>query len=274
MTSRSGDRFSVTVTRNDKGRSLAAVVGELDMDGAPQLRQSLTAALQTASRLDLDLSGVSFCDSSGLHVLLEIHRHAEDGGRQSAIVRASPQVRRLMEVTGTEDLLTECVPSAAGAESRFAWLLPEVARALADVGFPLCAPEDEDASGVTVQVERRGVIIGWTDIVGPRARGELMHGHEHDQTASYPGIHKALRTAVIAALRSGGFVVDERSDDGEIVVTDGQTAGVRRTSGGHGADAVAAQEQGSDFGLARVTTADARRAAASTAGQDADPGGR
>lgn len=262
MSSRSEARFSVTVTSDDQGRSLAAVVGELDMDGAPELRQSLTAALTTASCLDLDLAGVSFCDSSGLHVLLEIHRHAEDCGRQSAIVRVSPQVRRLMEVTGTEHLLTRCVPSPDGAESRFAWLLPEVAHALADVGFPLCAPDGEDASGLTVQAERRGVVIGWTDIVGLRARGELMHGHEHDQPASYPGIHKALHTAVTAALRSGGFVVDERCGDGEIVVTDGRPVYVAPQEA-EAPDAVAAQEQGSDSGVARVTTDETGRAAAS-----------
>ena len=48
----------------------ARIVGELDMGTAPQLKQFLSDEGRPGVRLELDLSGLSFMDSSGLEVLL------------------------------------------------------------------------------------------------------------------------------------------------------------------------------------------------------------
>ncbi|MER7537576.1 STAS domain-containing protein [Streptomyces sp. NPDC097704] len=63
-------------------RALARVSGEIDRDDATEVREALTAALD-ASRigLDVDLTAVSFCDSSGPHALLDPSGEARAAGK-------------------------------------------------------------------------------------------------------------------------------------------------------------------------------------------------
>ncbi|MFD7631844.1 STAS domain-containing protein [Streptomyces sp. NPDC059851] len=52
------------------------------MDDAADLRRDLTVALAASrSGLDIDLAAVTFCDSSGLHVLLDLDRLALQTGK-------------------------------------------------------------------------------------------------------------------------------------------------------------------------------------------------
>ena len=76
-----------------------SILGECDLSNAPEI----AAWLETfdGAPLDLDLSGVTFLDSSGLHVLLKA-RQRNPGVR---IGTASPIVLRLLEVTGTTKFL-------------------------------------------------------------------------------------------------------------------------------------------------------------------------
>ena len=56
-------------------------------------------------RLVIDLSKVTFMDSSGLRVLLTTHRRAEEAGRSFALVKGGDTVNRLLEVTGLSERL-------------------------------------------------------------------------------------------------------------------------------------------------------------------------
>ena len=53
----------------------------------------------------IDLSQVTFMDSSGLRVLLTAHRRAEEAGRGFALVKGGDTVSRLLEVTGLSERL-------------------------------------------------------------------------------------------------------------------------------------------------------------------------
>lgn len=72
------------------------VSGELDMDGANELWLGLVSAIEPGAQLRLDLSGVTFMDSSALSAMLRASQE-----RDIAIVDASPQVARLLELTRT-----------------------------------------------------------------------------------------------------------------------------------------------------------------------------
>jgi anti-sigma B factor antagonist len=77
------------------------VRGEIDVASAPLFRQELEHHLSHGpSELRIDLSGVSFMDSSGLHALLVAVRTANLIGAQIALVATSPQVDRLLSVVG------------------------------------------------------------------------------------------------------------------------------------------------------------------------------
>jgi anti-anti-sigma factor len=66
----------------------------------------LTAVEQGApSLIVLDLSDLSFIDSSGLRVLLLADGRARESGRELVLTRSTDAVQRVFEMTGTRDLL-------------------------------------------------------------------------------------------------------------------------------------------------------------------------
>ena len=87
------------------GRVLV-VSGELDLATADELRQQLDAAIDgCGSDLRVDLSGVTFFDSSSVAVLIEASRRASTHGRTLTVVRPSPECRRVLEILGLGDVL-------------------------------------------------------------------------------------------------------------------------------------------------------------------------
>jgi anti-anti-sigma factor len=107
---KSEDRPSATVgspgltigTEADGGRTRVSVAGELGLEVGEELRGALRAALaHTDEGIDLDLSGVSFCDCSGLNVLLAVREQALAEGKSVTLDRISSVVERLLSLTGT-----------------------------------------------------------------------------------------------------------------------------------------------------------------------------
>jgi anti-anti-sigma factor len=61
------------------------------------------------SEILLDLREVTFIDSSGLHALIRASERAEDAGKRLVVTGLGPLARRVLEITGTEHLLTTTV---------------------------------------------------------------------------------------------------------------------------------------------------------------------
>lgn len=78
------------------------VRGELDVESGPRLRDFLAAELARQERACVvDLSKVTFIDSSGLHALVASLRRAQLLGRPFTLVLdAAGRVERLLEMTG------------------------------------------------------------------------------------------------------------------------------------------------------------------------------
>jgi anti-sigma B factor antagonist len=99
--------MSLTVSTEHHGPvSVVSVVGELDMATAPQLQQQVTELVEADRvRLVFELSGVSFCDSTGLSVFVRAKNNCDAAG---GVVRlAAPQrtVQRILEVSGLVEVL-------------------------------------------------------------------------------------------------------------------------------------------------------------------------
>ncbi|POX42646.1 antitermination regulator [Streptomyces sp. Ru73] len=95
---------TVEVTRNGH-RVGVALRGELDLETSQQIQSDLRQALsRSVSGVDLDLSGVSFCDCSGLNLLLRLRRRALDHCKTVTIGAGSRAVERLLGLTGTRAL--------------------------------------------------------------------------------------------------------------------------------------------------------------------------
>ena len=88
--------------RRDVGRrAVVAVAGEVDIASSPALRSALEAALDAgAHELWVDLCATTFMDSSGLHVLVQLHRHAVGLRRRVTIICPPGNVRRVLDLTG------------------------------------------------------------------------------------------------------------------------------------------------------------------------------
>jgi anti-sigma B factor antagonist len=83
------------------GITIAELTGELDIASAPALRDQLLGLLRPgSSQLVIDLSRVSFCDASGLAVLVNTARHARLLGGLLHLAAVSPQADRVLNITG------------------------------------------------------------------------------------------------------------------------------------------------------------------------------
>jgi anti-sigma B factor antagonist len=82
------------------GVARCVIVGEVDMATTPQLRDELIGLVDAGElRLVLDVSGVPFLDSTGLGVLMEVHRRLRDNTGAVALVGARPPLIRLLTIT-------------------------------------------------------------------------------------------------------------------------------------------------------------------------------
>lgn len=80
--------------------------GELDLVSSPALEQELAHANGADADLILiDLRGLEFMDSTGLHVLIKAHHRVNDSGRDLVLTKGSDQVQRLLDLTGVAELI-------------------------------------------------------------------------------------------------------------------------------------------------------------------------
>jgi anti-anti-sigma factor len=75
--------------------------GELDMATVGAVEQELRRARDAgAAKLVLNLSGLSFMDSTGLHLVARWSDDASRDGFEFALDQASPAVQRVFELSG------------------------------------------------------------------------------------------------------------------------------------------------------------------------------
>ena len=85
-----------------------ALSGEIDHHGAREMMTQLTDAIaeRLPTRLVLDLSGVTFMDSSGIAVLLRALRQMEHIGGSLRVTAIPAQARRVLDAAGVGRLIT------------------------------------------------------------------------------------------------------------------------------------------------------------------------
>lgn len=95
--------FDVARIDRDEGVRLA-LMGELDIAGTAHLL-SQVADIPAGRALTLDLSGLSFMDSSGLKVLMNLDRRSRREGWALTIENPVGQVLQLFELCGFDQRL-------------------------------------------------------------------------------------------------------------------------------------------------------------------------
>ncbi len=89
----------------DPGNVIVSAFGELDMVTVDELDAALRQALNGGCHLVLDLRGLTFMDSQGLHLIIGWSSLAEKCGVAFKIIQGGPAVRRLFEIVGLLDRL-------------------------------------------------------------------------------------------------------------------------------------------------------------------------
>jgi anti-sigma B factor antagonist len=87
--------------------ALIHVKGEVDMAAEASLRRHIDEAMaDEPAAVVLDLTGVTFFASAGLHILVDLQHDATARGVTLHVVADSRIVLRPMEITGVDQLIT------------------------------------------------------------------------------------------------------------------------------------------------------------------------
>ena len=87
----------------DSGASAISLAGELDISTIPRIENRLFEALRSHRAVLMDLTRLTFIDSSGIGLLIQAHRLAarEDGGRLHTVIAPDSQVDRVFRLAAS-----------------------------------------------------------------------------------------------------------------------------------------------------------------------------
>jgi anti-sigma B factor antagonist len=93
---------TVVVGGFEGGSLTICIAGELDPSTADQVRDEVTerVAEHDVEELLLDLSGVTFMDSAGVRVIVELHHEQRRRSRRVWLVNIADPSRRVLEISG------------------------------------------------------------------------------------------------------------------------------------------------------------------------------
>jgi anti-sigma B factor antagonist len=102
MTGAEAERSLQVRVRAEPPCQVVAVRGGLDLDTAAYFSGELAAVCRGADPplLIVDLSGLDFCDSSGLNALVQVWRRVDGAGGALALVGVSGSCERMLRRTG------------------------------------------------------------------------------------------------------------------------------------------------------------------------------
>ncbi len=88
-----------------KGYLIVSLNGEFDIESSQTLKEEVRKNLTSEnSNIVIDLTKVSYVDSSGLGTLIALQKDARFNGGSLSIVGASEQVKRVMKMTNLDKL--------------------------------------------------------------------------------------------------------------------------------------------------------------------------
>lgn len=99
--------LAVEVSTADDRAAVVSTRGEIDATSVEQLRPELTALADAGhSQVVLDLTGVTFLDSSGLGALVSSHRRLQLLGGRLRLVCRNDLVLRVFRLTGLDNVMS------------------------------------------------------------------------------------------------------------------------------------------------------------------------
>ncbi|MFC7381438.1 STAS domain-containing protein [Sphaerisporangium rhizosphaerae] len=101
------DGLTVTLQPHSARLHVLAVAGELDHHTAPRLRAVLDEfTFVPAAGLVIDLSALTFCDSTGISLLVAAHQRAQEAGAAVALAGLHPDIAHVFHIMGLDRLFS------------------------------------------------------------------------------------------------------------------------------------------------------------------------
>lgn len=93
-------------SQRDEDVHTIALAGEMDLANAADVERELLRAESTnATKIVVDLSELTFMDSTGIRLLITAHARSRAGGDRLALVRPPARVFRVLCIAGVDELL-------------------------------------------------------------------------------------------------------------------------------------------------------------------------
>ena len=94
------------VPTGDGEHAVLALKGDIDLSTVSEVGAAAARCLQEhPRRLSIDLSGLAFCDASGVRLLRSVLDDAVAAGTQCRLVAPSDWIRRVFALANAEDML-------------------------------------------------------------------------------------------------------------------------------------------------------------------------
>jgi anti-sigma B factor antagonist len=100
---------TLTATRRSHptGATVVAVTGELDHHTAQDLTRAVEETTFTPEApVVIDLTGLTYCDSTGITVLVAAYNRAKQAGAQLVLVGLNADLMRVFRIVGLDQLFT------------------------------------------------------------------------------------------------------------------------------------------------------------------------
>lgn len=94
------------VIRDEEGRFVVELDGEIDLERAPALRKTLLDCVKRGRDVLVDLSRVTYIDSSGIASLVEALQNAGKSDTRFSLIAISPEVLRVFELARLDKVFT------------------------------------------------------------------------------------------------------------------------------------------------------------------------
>jgi anti-sigma B factor antagonist len=102
------------VPQEEEGTQRIVLTGELDVSTVPAFNKRMSELRhQGFHSMVLDLSGVSFMDSTGLSAILVTEMHARMRGQRFKVIEGPRHVNELFRLTGVDNFLEIVRPDGA-----------------------------------------------------------------------------------------------------------------------------------------------------------------
>jgi len=93
-------------TKELEGAIVVSLEGEVDLEHSPQARKALLDAVSKNKKVVVDLSGVSYIDSSGIASLVEAFQTARKSGGEMILAMVSESALRVLQLARLDKVFT------------------------------------------------------------------------------------------------------------------------------------------------------------------------